>query len=372
LKPVLHLIQGTDASAADLLSHGMEAATRAYLQGYAREFEVHYYTPDVEDFSHRLGVRHHPLGLARSRPRALGWVVYNLRLWRAAGNMRGLVRSLGPNLPVLSMLRARAVGPLIVDFRYDWAETTRRHYGGWKRRLARPIQRRGLRAADLVITTTPALAAAARGVARRVVCIPNFVDRAVFHPRAPRRPVLLFAGRLHWAKGIDGLIRAFLALRAELPELELHLYGEGEEEAKLRALIPADAIAAVRFHGSRPQEELAAALGTAHVAVLPTLTSEGMPKSVLEAFASGTPVVATSVPGIVDLVDSGRTGTLVPPGDVAALTAGLRELLTDAARWSRYAQAGLDRARWFGGERIFRHQRRVMKLLSAAGSRSRR
>lgn len=365
MRPVLHLIQATDASAADLLSLGMEASTRSYLRGFAREFEVHYYTPDVADCSARLGVRHHPLGLSSRWPRPLRWVAYNLRLLRAAGRMRGLVRCLGPNLPALPGLRARGARPLIVDLRYDWAETTRRHDRGWKRWLARPIQRRGLRAADLVIATTPVLAQTARNHARRVVRIPNSVDPGVFHPREPRRPLLVYAGRLHWAKGIGDLMQSFLAIRPEMPGLELHLFGEGAEEARLRSQVPEDAAGSLRFHGSRPQEEVAAVLGSARIAVLPTLTSEGMPKAVLEAFASGTPVVATSVPGVVGLVEHDRSGILVPPGDRAALTAALRGLLRDPERWSRMSQAGLSRARWFRSERILRHQRRVMRLLAA-------
>lgn len=365
MKPILHLIQATDASAGDLLRLGMGSSTRALIDGFAPEYEVHYYTADAEDHSAALNVHHHPLGLSPRWPKPLRWIVYNLRLIGAASRMKGPVRSLGPNLPALPYLRRRGCAPLIIDFGYDWAETTRRHYSGWKRRLARPVQRRSLAAADLVVATTSELARAARAAgARRVIRIPNYVDPSVFHPREPRRPVVLYAGRLHWAKGVEILVRAFLEARQRHPDFALHLYGDGEEAGRLAGLVPPEAEDFVFFHGSRPQEEIAERLGSARVAALPTLTSEGMPKGILEAFASGTPILGTSVPGIAGLVEHDGTGLLVPPGDVAALAAALDALLSDPVVWARLSACGLRKARWFSAERLFRHQRRAMRAVA--------
>jgi glycosyltransferase involved in cell wall biosynthesis len=90
-----------------------------------------------------------------------------------------------------------------------------------------------------------------------------------------------------------------------------------------------------RFHFLGRRNDVPELVGSATVAVVPSLWAEAFGLTVAEAMAAGVPVVASSVGGIPELIDQGETGMLVPPGDASALAAALRELLDDPARRAR-------------------------------------
>jgi len=362
----------TDAPVGDVIRLGMGPWLRSMLVAYGRAFDVELYSCDRIDFSGELATVHHPLGPSLPLPRAIRQVVFHARLIRRARRMQGVVRSLSPNLPVLREIRRLSGSPAIVDYHYDWASTAKAHYGGVKGRIAEPVQRRCIQAADLVVATTRDLARDVEGrYGKRAIRIPNFVDTDLFHPRELRHETILFAGRFHWAKGVEVLIDAFTRIAVDHPRSELVLYGSGELDEELRRRAPDALRERIRFLGSRPQEEVARALGSAAVCALPTLTTEGNPKAVLEAMACGTPLACSAVPGIADLVAADRTGLLVPPGDAGALALALARLLDDRSLWTRISLAGLGRARQFGKERILRHQIRAMGVCATHGGLSR-
>jgi glycosyltransferase involved in cell wall biosynthesis len=108
----------------------------------------------------------------------------------------------------------------------------------------------------------------------------------------------------------------------------------------------------VRFLGFR---EDAAALVAAFDVFVSSSRTEGLPLGTLEAVGLGTPVVLTRVGGVPEIVDSGRTGLLVPPGDPAALAEGIMSVLDDPERASEMARAGAeDVRRRFGVQRMCR------------------
>ena len=107
-----------------------------------------------------------------------------------------------------------------------------------------------------------------------------------------------------------------------------------------------------------------AELRAAHALVMPSF-AEGLPMVVMEAMAAARPVVATSIAGIPELVDHGRTGWLVPAGDAAALSAALDELAEmPAAAWTRMGAAG--RARVLARHDIDASAERLEGLIEAA------
>lgn len=169
------------------------------------------------------------------------------------------------------------------------------------------------------------------------------VDPALYD--RPRRPAagerrLLFVGRLARVKGLAVLFEAFAALRATRPDLVLELIGDGPDRAWLEARAAARGLSgAVRFLGYRPPEAVAEALAGADVFVLPSF-AEGVPVVLMEAMASRTPVVATRVGGVQELVEDGVSGLTVPPGDPAALEAALARLLDDPDLRARMGEAG--------------------------------
>jgi glycosyltransferase involved in cell wall biosynthesis len=142
-------------------------------------------------------------------------------------------------------------------------------------------------------------------------------------------PYLLFAGRFVEKKGIDLLIEAMRRLEGKGRTVRLMLVGDGSIAGKLQRL--AAGLSNIEFAGWLPNDELRRRMRGALAVCVPSHETasgdaEGLPNVVLEAMEAGVPVVGTRHAGIGEAVEDGRTGLLVPPGDVAALTAALRRL----------------------------------------------
>jgi glycosyltransferase involved in cell wall biosynthesis len=161
--------------------------------------------------------------------------------------------------------------------------------------------------------------------------IPNGVDTARFFPSA--RPSgttceLLFVGRLAPQKGVDILLNAL----ARIPKgWRLRIAGDGPERERLSALAATLGLEGrVDFLGWTQRDALPELYRSADVFVFPSY-DEGMPNVVLEALASGLPIVATRIAGNDQLVAEGENGTLVPPGDPSAFASALMPLIADHA-----------------------------------------
>jgi len=158
------------------------------------------------------------------------------------------------------------------------------------------------------------------------------------------RPLVLTPARLNAQKGHDTLLAAI----SEVPEALFLLAGDGPERERLEALAAELGVAdRVRFLGRR--EDIPQLLAASDVFALPSLY-EGSSLAVLEAMAAGIPIVSSAIGGTDELIDDGRSGLLVPPGDAAAWAAALRRLLADprlrrdlAARARERVDAGLRR-----------------------------
>jgi glycosyltransferase involved in cell wall biosynthesis len=161
-------------------------------------------------------------------------------------------------------------------------------------------------------------------------------------PSLPGAPRLAIVGRLIPIKGHDVLLRAVAAARERLPGLTLEVAGDGELEPELRATAAGLGLGdAVTFLGRvAPPGPV---LERAEVVVVPSF-GEGFGMVALEAMERGRPVIASAVGGLPEIVDDGRTGLLVPPGDPAALGTAIAELAGDAARAAELGAAGRARA----------------------------
>jgi glycosyltransferase involved in cell wall biosynthesis len=163
---------------------------------------------------------------------------------------------------------------------------------------------------------------------------------------APHPPTILFFGRIWPYKGLMHLVRAEPMISAAVPDVEIVIAGEGEDLAPYRAAMtnPERFVVHNRYIG---RDELARLLGQADVVVLPYVdaTQSGV---VALAYAYSTPVVATTVGGLPEMVEHGITGLLVPPRDEAALAEAVVQLLHDAELRRRMGAAGhqLARERW--------------------------
>lgn len=190
---------------------------------------------------------------------------------------------------------------------------------------------------------------------QRLHLLPLGVDRELFHPREDARQslqmeddsfVLVYAGRLSPEKGIHDLLNAVAQLSAdERQRLRLHLFGTGPQEERLltqsRQLNLTDTVI---WHGWAAPSTLALYYSAADAVVLPSY-SEGMPRVMPEAMASGTLFIGTNISGVRDHVIDGNNGFLVQPGDVSSLADRLRQAMTDPDQAAELARRGAEYAR---------------------------
>ena len=148
-------------------------------------------------------------------------------------------------------------------------------------------------------------------------------------------PTLAFAGRLMAAKALDVALRAL----ERTPGVTLLVVGDGPDRAELERLSSALGLdGRVRFLGGRSRDDVLGILSAVDAALLSSRW-ENFPHLVVEALAVGTPVIATSVGGVPEIVRDGENGLLVPAGDADALAAAIRRLMDDADLRDRMARA---------------------------------
>ena len=201
-----------------------------------------------------------------------------------------------------------------------------------------------------------AVSEAARWTAQRFYggryrVVPNGVELSAARPD-PDRPHdevrLLFVGRAEERKGLPVLLRAFEALRGAGVDARLTVAGATDEEVQPLLLEPEG----VEVAGRVSEEEKWRLLGSADVLCAPSLGGESFGMVLTEAFASGTPVVASDIAGYRDVVRHGADGLLVPVGDAVELAEALHGLALDPDRRDRMASAARERAERFAWPRV--------------------
>jgi teichuronic acid biosynthesis glycosyltransferase TuaC len=219
--------------------------------------------------------------------------------------------------------------------------------------IGKYLTKRTVTQVDRVLTVSEDLRTAAISMGalpQRVRTIPNGCDRAIFYPRDraacraklgvnPEARLVLFVGWLAPLKGLPELVAAFSKVRREFVKAELVCIGEGPLKQMLCATAPGDGVRAV---GTKTSVEIADWLGACDLLCLPS-RSEGCPNVVVEALASGRPVIATQVGGIPELVDD-HSGILVPFGDSSKLSSAICEGLKRS--WDENAIAARKSRSW--------------------------
>jgi len=180
-----------------------------------------------------------------------------------------------------------------------------------------------------------------QGVApERIQIIPNGIDLSMFRrrDRFERTRKITMVACLREEKRIDVLIASVPRIVARYPDVVVQIVGDGRCREQLIQLATAlGVVPNVRFMGHR--EDVPSILSESDVFVLPS-ESEAFPNVILEAMATGLPVVASKVGGIPELVVDGITGSLVPPANSDALAAALLDLLDHPGRAVAFGQAG--------------------------------
>jgi glycosyltransferase involved in cell wall biosynthesis len=302
----------------------------------------------------RNNAPYRPAWIARMRGLRAGFrfVPYLARLWRAlrGANLAHVMANSGWAwylfaAPAIWLARLRGV-PVLVNYRGGNAEAFLQRHVRW----VRPT----LRLARVVAVPSGFLQAvfARYGVAAEIV--PNVVDLTRFAP-GPERPPghrIVITRNLEDIYDIPTALRALTKVRARYPAARLIVAGSGPALSSLLELAQALGVAeAVRFTGRLDNERVAELYREADLVLNPS-TVDNMPISLLEAMASGVPIVSTNVGGVPYLVEHERTALLVPPRDPDAMAAAIGRVFGDSALRANLVSAALDVAHAYTWERI--------------------
>lgn len=243
--------------------------------------------------------------------------------------------------PAVWVARSRGV-PVVVNYRGGEAAAFLRRAGS--------LVRFSMRRSRALVVPSRFLQGVFAEFGMAAEIVPNIIDLSRFHPRALIR---LGAPHLVVARNLEPLydnltaIRAFQRIWINFPEARLTIAGSGPDEQHLRLAVQDMGLSdAVRFSGRLAREAMAELYRSADLMLNPSL-ADNMPNSVLEAWASGVPVVSTNVGGIPYLAKAGVTASLVPPADPFAMAQASLALLADDKLWQQRAQAGLQEAQHY-------------------------
>jgi colanic acid/amylovoran biosynthesis glycosyltransferase len=176
-------------------------------------------------------------------------------------------------------------------------------------------------------------------------------------------PLIVAIGRLIAKKGFTNLIRACALLVDRGRPSRCEIFGEGPLESQLRGQIEELGLQErVQLPGTKPQHEIRERLAAASVFVLPSVpeTDGGMdnlPTVIMEAMATGLPVVSTRIGGIPEMVVDNETGFLVQPEDAVPLADAIEKVINDCPLAQKFGQAGYERA-----QRLFSIEKNVREL----------
>jgi glycosyltransferase involved in cell wall biosynthesis len=212
------------------------------------------------------------------------------------------------------------------------------------------VARNVLKKTDVLVVPSGYLVDVFREFGLKAQVVPNIIDLSQFHYRLrrPLNPRLICSRGFHPYYGVDIVVRAFAEVQRSHPEAQLDLVGGGALEGQIRDLVRQLKLSGVTFSGVVSRNEIGRFYDQADIFVNAS-NLDNMPVSVLEAFASGTPVATTAPEGMRYIVDDGRTGLLSPPGDAAALAQNILRLLSDpelATRLAQNAFAETDQYNW--------------------------
>ena len=187
--------------------------------------------------------------------------------------------------------------------------------------------------------------------------VPNGIDTDRFNPavpplahlRTPGKRTILFLGRMERRKGFDVLLEAYAQLRRRRADLRLVAVGDGPEREGYERQVDSYGIPDVTFTGRVSEEVKPAHYTSADVFCSPALGGESFGIVLLEAMASGVPVLASAIAGFTTVVDPGKDGLLVPPAQPRVWAQALETVLNDddlARAMSRNAVRSAQRYAW--------------------------
>lgn len=205
--------------------------------------------------------------------------------------------------------------------------------------------------------------------------VPNFIDLSRFYPAThdgadwPRQLHIVVTRNLEPIYDIDTALRAFAFIRRDWNQARMTIAGSGPDRGRLESLADELGLSgSVVFAGRLGIDDMANLYRHADLMINPSL-ADNAPISILEALASGVPVVSTAVGGIPYLVDDGRHALLVPPGDPIAMAGAVKRLLDEPKHARTMIDAGIAHVRQFDWSNV---RERLLAIYDAVRSRPQR
>ena len=282
---------------------------------------------------------------------------YLVQLWQSANNVQlyHVMANSGWSwhlfaAPAIWIARIRGK-PVVVNYRGGEANAFFEKAHRW----IRP----SLRRADAIIVPSGFLEAVFGKYGFLADIVPNIINLTRFSPDTSFSPAeeisppcILVARNLEPIYDNAGALHAFAIVRRSFPAARLIVAGSGPERQALQALATELGLAdAVTFTGRVDNQDMAALYRSADVMINPSLV-DNMPNSILEALASGVPVVSTNVGGVPYLVEHEKTALLVPAQNPAAMADAILALFNDPATAKRIRQAGLESVQQYTWARV--------------------
>jgi glycosyltransferase involved in cell wall biosynthesis len=232
--------------------------------------------------------------------------------------------------------------PVVLNYHSGEAEDHLAHWGS----LIHPW----LRLVDEIVVPSEYLKGVFSTYGYRARVIHNTIDteRFRYRIRTPLHPRFLSIRNFEWYYGVEQTIRAYALLKPKYPDATLSIVGAGSLEGDLKRLCRSLAITGIRFLGAIKPSDMPSIHDGADIFLNSSLL-DNQPLSILEAVASGLPIVSTGVGDIANMIESGVTGTIVPERDPAAMADAVMGLLKqpDRARsMASRAYERLDRYSW--------------------------
>jgi len=215
------------------------------------------------------------------------------------------------------------------------------------------IARAVLRRADDIVTPSSFLVDVFKEFGLTAEPIPNNVDFSQFtyRERKPLRPHLVCTRGFHPYYCVDDVVKAFALVQKQFPAAQLDLVGGGPLESNIRQLVGEMNLSGVNFRGVVSRQEIGKSYDRADIFINASRL-DNMPLSILEAFASGTPVISTSPEGMRYLIDHGRNGLLSESGDAEALAQNVLQVLRDPGLGPRLAANAFEELRRYRWESV--------------------
>ena len=268
---------------------------------------------------------------------------YFIYLWSIFKGFRKLMREGWRPDIIHAHVYSAGVPAVILGKIYKIRVVITEHWSGFPRRILRTFDilraRFAMNRAKILLPVSQNLKEAIEsyGIKNRFQVIPNVINTEMFHPstsqyRNEKKRILLVA-LLSPIKGIPYLLRALAQLKEKRQDFVLDIVGDGPNRQEYEELTNKLELGEmVRFHGLKSKPEVAEYMRQCDFFVLPSLW-ENLPCVLIEAMATGIPVIATDVGGVKEMINE-NVGILIPPKNMKALEEAINDMLSDCANYS--------------------------------------